>query len=144
MSLKSINLNLAEKFKNRDYFQEFFYERARDDVANGIRDLREKRDLTQAAFAKVCEMQQSAVSRLEDENYSGWSFNTLRRVAGALDARLIVSFVPREDVIEEYKTQELLKRGLQTVDVGITLSGKDYFVAANENSGIYREDRGND
>ena len=45
MSLKPINLNLAVKFADPEYFHEYFSGRAQDDVANGIRELREVRGL---------------------------------------------------------------------------------------------------
>ena len=51
-------------------------------------------------------MKQSAVSRIEQADYSGWSFNTLFRVADALEARLMVSFEPVEDVIDWYRRKE--------------------------------------
>ena len=47
-------------------------------------------------------MKQSAVSRIEQASYSGWTFKTLLRVADALDAQVKVSFEAADDVIERY------------------------------------------
>ena len=110
MSLKSIDLKLVEKFQNQEYFHEFFGGRAQDEVAAQIRDLREKNGLTQGALADKCEMKQSAISRLEDSQYAGWTFNTLRRVAAALDAKLTISFMPRKEVITQYEKMNLAER----------------------------------
>jgi hypothetical protein len=51
-------------------------------------------------------MQQSAVSRIEQADYSGWTFRTLLKVAFTLNARLRVSFEPLEDVIATAKRSE--------------------------------------
>ena len=53
-------------------------------------------------------MKQSAISRIEQAEYSGWSFNTLLRVADALGARLRVTFEPAESVIERYEENEVV------------------------------------
>jgi transcriptional regulator with XRE-family HTH domain len=115
-SLKSISLNLSEKFQRPEYFHEFFGGRAQDEVAEQIRSLREALGMTQAALAEKCDMKQSALSRLESADYSGWSFKTLRRVSEALDARLKISFEPRMAVIEHYRNMELHAQGLKPVE----------------------------
>ena len=115
MSLKPINLKLSEKFADPEYFHEYFAGRAQDEVASGIRDLREVRGMKQGDLAVAAEMKQSAVSRIEGAEYSGWTFNSLRRIARALDARLSIFFEPREAVIARYQTQELATVGLKIV-----------------------------
>ena len=117
MSLKPINLNLAAKFADPEYFHEYFGERAQDDVANGIRELREVRGMKQGDLAVAAEMKQSAVSRIEGADYSGWTFNSLRRIARALDARLSIAFEPRQSVIATYQTRALLSGGFREVIV---------------------------
>ena len=72
--------------------------------------------MTQAALAEKCDMKQSALSRLESADYSGWSFKTLRRVAEALDARLQISIEPRMAVIEHYRNMELHAQGFKRVE----------------------------
>lgn len=116
MSNKHIDLKLAKKFSDPEYFNEFFSIRSQEEVANGIRDLREKRGMTQGELATLCEMKQSAISRMEGSEYAGWSFNTLRRLAEALDARLSVFFEPREAVIARYQTQELARKHVRLAE----------------------------
>lgn len=103
MTTTSINLNLLEKFKSKSFFHKFFVHRVADEISGKIRDLREKRELTQKEFAAEADMKQSAVSRLEQSDYGGWNFKTLARIAEVLDARLVVDFVPREDVIRQFE-----------------------------------------
>ncbi|MCH8314157.1 MAG: helix-turn-helix transcriptional regulator [Nitrospinae bacterium] len=85
---------------------EFFRERAKDEIAIQIRELREKLEMRQIDFAKQADMKQSAVSRIEQADYSGWTFKTLLKVAEALDARLKITFQPMDDVIAEYENRE--------------------------------------
>lgn len=105
-SKKLIKLNLAEKLKNKAYRSAFFRARAQDDTAANIKSLREKRDLSQIELAKLSGMKQSAISRIEQAEYSSWTYKTLQRVAEALDARLMVIFEPAEDVIKRYENIE--------------------------------------
>jgi transcriptional regulator with XRE-family HTH domain len=79
---------------------------SRKEVAAQIRQLREKRGLTQMRFAKLCKMKQSAVSRIEQADYSGWNYKTLARIADKLRARLRITFEPLEEVIAKMETEE--------------------------------------
>src|SRR5262249_49273709 len=106
MSLTDIRLGLTEKLRDPEYRHEFFRVITQDDIAAQIRSLREKRGLRQVDFAKAAEMKQSAVSRIEQAEYSRWSFTTLMRVARALDARLRVIFEPAEVGIREFEEAE--------------------------------------
>lgn len=62
--------------------------------------------MRQTDLAKAARMKQSAVSRIEQAEYSRWGFNTLIRIADALDARVRIQFEAAEDVIEEYEKQD--------------------------------------
>lgn len=127
--LQPIKLNIAQKLGNKEYRNKFFQSRARDEIASQIRELRNKRRLTQSKFAAESGMKQSAVSRIEQANYSGWSFKTLLRVAEVLDARLRVTFEPAEDVIKEYRQKEAndFISGFQ----GSTASGTEIYTSAS-------------
>lgn len=94
---------IAEKLKNKEYRHKFFRGRLKDEVAMAIRDLREKRKMTQTQLAEACGMKQSAISRLENATYGKWGIDTLLRISKALDARLVVALLPMEDVIEQYQ-----------------------------------------
>jgi transcriptional regulator with XRE-family HTH domain len=80
--------------------------RAQEEIAQQIRQLRERQGLRQVDLAKKAKMKQSAVSRIEQAGYSAWTFKTLLRVADALDAQLRVVFEAADDVIARYAREE--------------------------------------
>ena len=107
--ISPIKLNIAEKLgKDKSFRERFFRGQAQDEIATSIRDLRGKRQMRQVDLANESGMKQSAISRIEQADYSGWSFTTLFRVADALDARLRVTFEPAEKVIEWYREKEAI------------------------------------
>src|SRR5262245_17813903 len=106
--LSPVKIDLARKLINRAFRTKFFRKRAQDEIALQIRELRLRRNMKQADLAKACSMKQSAVSRLEQAEYSAWSFKTLLRIAQALDARFRIVLEPMEDVIREYRDREKL------------------------------------
>lgn len=102
-----IKLGIAEKLKqDKEYRRAFFRASATDSIALQIRQLRKLRALKQAELAAAAEMKQSAVSRIEQAEYSAWSFNTLSRVADALESRLIITFQPMEIAVKEFEAAE--------------------------------------
>jgi transcriptional regulator with XRE-family HTH domain len=70
-------------------------------IAMQIRSIREQREMTQKQLAEVLHTTQTAISRLENANYSGRSISTLKEVAKALDCRLKVSFETYGSLIGE-------------------------------------------
>ena len=105
--ISPLKLNIARRLKEDKLFRKRFFQRqAQDETAMSIRSLREKRKLRQIDLAKKSKMKQSAISRIEQSDYSSWSFTTLLRVADALDARLHVTLEPAETVISLYEPQE--------------------------------------
>lgn len=105
-SIAPIRLKLSEKLADPKYFIKFFDERTRDEVAAQLRQLRDLRGLSQVKFAAESGMKQSAVSRIEQSDYSGWTYKTLLRAAQTLRARLKIEFIPAEKVIDEYRKRE--------------------------------------
>ncbi|NQT01637.1 MAG: XRE family transcriptional regulator [Planctomycetes bacterium] len=73
-------------------------EREKLDIAGQIYNLRTQAGLSQAQLAKLVGTTQSVISRLEDADYSGHSFNMLRRIASALHCRVEVRLVPEKAV----------------------------------------------
>src|SRR5208283_1888610 len=67
--------------------------RINDSVAREIRQLREQAGLTQRQLAERMGTSISAISRLEDAEYTGHSLSVLKRIAAALEKRLEVHFV---------------------------------------------------
>jgi len=107
LQISPIKLSIAKKLKeDKDYARRFFRRRAQSEIAMSIRELRDKRHMRQVDLATKSDMKQSAVSRIEQAEYSSWSLVTLFRVAEALDARLRVVFEPIENVIEQYEQKD--------------------------------------
>jgi transcriptional regulator with XRE-family HTH domain len=103
-SLPSIDLNIAERLKADPRFrQAYFLAESSGMIARQLIGLRKRRGLSQADVAKQLDTRQPAVSRVESADYRNWSFNTLRRLAEALDARLRVIIEPSEDILGEYE-----------------------------------------
>lgn len=98
-----IKSRLAAKLKQLKFRRRFFRARAQEEIAQQIRELRERRKLRQIDLAKNAKMKQSAISRIEQVGYSAWTFKTLLRVADALDAQVRVIFEASEDVIARYE-----------------------------------------
>lgn len=107
-----IDLNLAEKLQDRGYRQKFFLAETFASIAQQLIALRKRRGFDQAELAKMVGTQQPAISRVEKADYQNWSFNTLRKIAGALDARISVVIAPSEDVLGEYEAQSELPLAL--------------------------------
>jgi transcriptional regulator with XRE-family HTH domain len=99
-------LDLQTSFATKGIGIAFFARMTQDEVASQIRTLREKRGLRQTDLAKQAKMKQPFVSRIEQSEHAGWNFQTLLRLASALDARLHISFEPMADVIRQYEREE--------------------------------------
>jgi DNA-binding XRE family transcriptional regulator len=72
---------------------EFAEARAEIAIAEKIRMLREKAELTQRQLAKLVGTTASVICRLEDADYEGHSLAMLNRIAAALDKRVEIRFV---------------------------------------------------
>ena len=66
-------------------------------VASLLFDARSRAGLTQKELAKLVGTKQSVIARLESADYEGHSLSMLVRIAAALDNRLEINLVPRED-----------------------------------------------
>ena len=105
--LPSIDLDLPKKLRtDRLYRQAFFLAESSALIAKQLIELRKRRGLHQSQVAETLETGQPAISRVERADYRNWSFNTLRRLADAMDARLRVIIEPAEDILGEYEQQK--------------------------------------
>jgi DNA-binding XRE family transcriptional regulator len=68
--------------------------RANEEIARKIHELRTAASLTQTQLAKLIGTTASVICRLEDADYEGHSLAMLRRIAGALNQRVEIRFVP--------------------------------------------------
>lgn len=105
-SLTSIDLDLADELQDKEFRDVFFEEISRHETAEQIKELRLLREKTQKELAAICDMKQSAVSRLEKPDYGKWNFQTLVRLAEALDARIQIRLIPAERAVKEFEQNE--------------------------------------
>jgi len=63
-------------------------------IAQEIYALRTRAGLTQKQLAQLVGTTDSAISRLEDADYTGHSIGMLQRISAALNRRLEIRFVP--------------------------------------------------
>jgi ribosome-binding protein aMBF1 (putative translation factor) len=66
------------------------------EISKRIVHLRLARGFTQADLGKKIGCKQSDISRLEDENYEGFTYSLLNRIAKAFDVKLEISFIISE------------------------------------------------
>jgi DNA-binding XRE family transcriptional regulator len=68
--------------------------RANEEIARKIHELRSAAGITQTQLGKLIGTTASVICRLEDADYEGHSLAMLRRIAGALNQRVEIRFVP--------------------------------------------------
>src|SRR5277367_46705 len=74
--------------------------RAEDELARKIYELREQAGLTQKRLAKLVGTTASVISRLEDSDYEGHSLTMLKRIAAAVNKRVEIRFVSRNEKLQ--------------------------------------------
>lgn len=120
-SLPSIDLKVAARLKaDKNFRQRYFLAESSAKIAQQLINLRKRRKLNQQQIAETLETSQPVISRVESADYQNWSFNTLRRLAEALDARLRVVIEPSEDVLWEYDAQDSEIPDASANDIGST------------------------
>ncbi len=72
-------------------------QRADDEIARQIYELREKAGLTQKRLAELVGTTPSVICRLEDSDYEGHSLTMLKRIAAALHKKVEIRFVSLKD-----------------------------------------------
>lgn len=98
-----IDIDLPNALQDQKFRSKFFLAESSALIAEQLIDLRRRRDLSQKQVAEITGTRQSAISRAEQADYQNWSFNTLRSIADALDARIRVLIQPSEDILHEYE-----------------------------------------
>ena len=101
-TITPVDLKIRSRLENPDFRHQFFMSMSRHETATQIRDLRLKRGKRQIDVAHEGGMGESAISRIEKSDYSGWTFKTLWKVAKALNARVRIVFEPMEDALREF------------------------------------------
>ena len=114
--ISNIKTNFGQKLEDKKYRHRFFQTRTQMEIPLSIRELREKRNLSQAKLAQLCSMEQSAISRIENKSYSNWNLKTLWRIAEALDVRLKIELVLMEEEIKKYQDMEKSFERIETTE----------------------------
>ncbi|MGH2535209.1 MAG: helix-turn-helix domain-containing protein [Thermomicrobiales bacterium] len=84
------------------------------DIATQFRALRERRELSQRAVAKLVGRTQQAISKIENPTHSGHSLSVLKEVVTSLDAVLDVTIVPLEN-LDAYRSLFPVKPALENM-----------------------------
>lgn len=94
MSKKKDDLDkhMDKYLKDSTFVKTFKEEQDNLRIAVRIAELREKRGLTQKDLAEKVHTTQSVISRLENADYENYSIHTLKKIANALNVRLVVAF----------------------------------------------------
>jgi transcriptional regulator with XRE-family HTH domain len=79
-----------------------------------IRAMREARQWSQTDLARMVDMNQNAISRLESPYYGKATLSTLKRIAAAFDVGLVVRFVPFTKLINWVSGTAYVENGLST------------------------------
>jgi len=102
----SLDAELADKLQNDVAFRRRYIRFwAQTELSSGIRELRHARGMRQAEVAALAATGQSAISRIENAEYDGWTFKTVIGIADVLGARLRITFEPIEDIINSYREE---------------------------------------
>lgn len=96
---RPLSFNLRELLADKEAAYEFLREYAGLAIADKIRSLRAEHNLKQADLAQLLGTTQSAVARLEDEDYRKYSLSTLQKIAEVVDLWPTVVFEPYQAVI---------------------------------------------
>ncbi len=83
---------LAVRFKDKEYRDAYAESFLSTTIAAQIKALRDQRRWSQKELGDRAGMKQSQISRLENVNYSGWTIQTLLRLARAFDVALEIRF----------------------------------------------------
>ena len=92
----SFRKHLQKKLKDPRFAKGYTQELEKARLAIEITELRSRLGLTQAQLAKRIRSSQPTIARLENPNYGRYSLATLRKVAKALNAELVISLKPKK------------------------------------------------
>jgi transcriptional regulator with XRE-family HTH domain len=93
---RTIKEHLKERMKDREFQKAWHGLDEEFEVVESIIQAREKAGLTQEQLAKRIGTKQPALSRLERGGFNRATLETLRKIAEALDVRLVVRLEPKK------------------------------------------------
>ncbi len=94
-----LSFNLEGLLADKEAAYEFLREYTGLAIADTIRNIRDHYRLTQEDLARILGTTQSAVARLEDEEYRSYSLTTLTKIAEAFGLWPTVTFEPYQAVL---------------------------------------------
>jgi len=103
-----VSPSALEPFLDKEYRDSYLDAYVRSSVAYQIQAIRERMELSQAAFGQLIDKPQNVVSRLEDTEYSG-SVKTLIEIAQHLGIGLEIRFRSYPYIIQSDVSSEALK-----------------------------------
>ena len=93
---RTVKEHLKEKMKDHEFQKAWHGLDEEFEVLESIIKAREKAGLTQEQLAKRIGTKQPALSRLERGGFNRATLETLRKIAEALDVRLVVRLEPKK------------------------------------------------
>jgi transcriptional regulator with XRE-family HTH domain len=97
---------LNEQFvKDKNFEKRFYKGLEKSRIALEITSFRERAGLTQSQLAERAHTSQSAIARLESEDYHGYSIKTLRKIAEVLEVELVVSLRDKNKAVNKEKSK---------------------------------------
>ena len=115
--MKAFRDYLKEQFKDKKVEEKFYERLEKERIAAELLYYREKFSLTQEELAKKVNTSQSAIARLEDSDYRGYSIKVLRKIADALGLELVVTFREKEKLEYEKAPAQIFYASIQTEQI---------------------------
>jgi len=116
--MSDISDSLRPELRDPEYSEGYAESFLNSYIATQIKVIREQRGMKQADLAKEMGTTQTAISRIENVNYSAWNIKTLKKLARAFRVRLRVSFETYGTLPHEVETfgREELQRAAREED----------------------------
>lgn len=119
--MSAISDALRVEFRDPEYSEGYAESFLNSYVATQIKVIREQRGMKQSDLARQVGTTQTAISRIENVNYSSWNIKTLKKLARAFRVRLMVSFETYGTLVDEIGrfNREALQRTERDRDPGL-------------------------
>src|SRR5712692_9519168 len=119
--MNDINESLRFELRDPEYSEGYAESFLNSYIATQIKVIREQRRMKQADLAREMDTTQTAISRIENVNYSAWNIKTIKKLARAFRVRLMVSFETYRTLPNEVMNfgREALQRPAREEDPGL-------------------------
>jgi len=119
--MSAISDVLRVEFRDPEYSEGYAESFLNSYIATQIKVIREQRRMKQSDLAREVGTTQTAISRIENVNYSSWNIKTLKKLARAFRVRLMVSFETYGTLVDEVGrfNRESLQRTEREKDPGL-------------------------